>query len=230
MNALARRFSTSLYRIAQRCIILDVTKLLVKDFGDGIYVGPTGNLHCGFLSQDELMEHARDPTLGIDPQMVSRVESGFDECVAAMDGNKVVGYFWAARGGIEAEHNRGDHPLTGVAVSFGEDTAFIYKAFARSSYRGRRIFPSLLCYASNRLEQDEGITRLISTTDWTNDAALAAFRRTGFYSIGHVFRFVIGKPMTLFPSAVKQFNISLGDEAVVPERWVNAPSPEPACS
>ena len=197
---------------------MDVTKLLIKESSDGTFISPVGDLECKFLTPEELIEASQDPALGIEPEMTTRIRSGLDECVAALDQGQVAGYLWVARQGIEAEHNCGNHPLTGVAASYQANTAFVYKVFSLASYRGRRIFPSLLSFAADSLERKEGITRLISTTDWTNNAALAGFRRAGFYSIGHVYRFVFGKPITYVPDQAKSLNILLGDDAVVPKR------------
>jgi|GEM_PF-2361694 len=212
------QFVKAFYRLAQRFVVLDITKLLVKEADDGVNVSPKGSLECRRLSPEELLAASKDPALGIEADMVARIQSGLDECVAAMDQDQVAGYLWVARQGIEAEHNCGNHPLTGVAASYEADTAFIYKVFSLASYRGRRIFPALACYTAEMLKREEGITRLVSTTDWTNAAALAGFRRAGFNSIGNVYRFAFGKPITYVPAQTKSLKISLGKDAVVPKR------------
>ena len=208
-----------LYRFAQRLIVLDITRLLVLEVSNRNRVEPNQPIECRRLSRDEVLKSSQNPELQIDKELADRLVTGLDHCIGAVDRGQVVGYLWVAQQGIEAEHNVGNHPLTGVAVSFGRKTGFVYKAYALPSHRGLGIFPALLSHAAGSLGTQEGIHRLVSTTDWTNDSAFRAFQRSGFRSMGLIWRAVVGGvPITVGPSVRRQFGIELGSDAIVPAR------------
>ena len=170
-----------IYRIAKRLFILDVNRLLVAEQ----IPFTAGEFEYRAIDRAEHIALSKDESLGLDIEMASRLEQGLDYCFVAFQQDRVAGYCWVALQNIEAEHNRGDHPLTGVAMSFPANTAFIYKAFTNPEFRGQSVFPRLLGFSARHLKSRE-INVFVSTTDWTNAAALRAFVKSGFDDVGPV--------------------------------------------
>jgi hypothetical protein len=147
-----------------------------------------------------------------------RLLAGRDRCYAALIRDRLAAYIWLASGSIEAEHNRGRTAASGVALSFPADAAFVYKAYTRNEYRGRRLYAALLAGAMRELSA-EGVTRLITTADWTNDAALAACRRLGFVELGKIGRYACGCcSLTTSPPKAHGLGIRIGRRALIEPR------------
>jgi GNAT superfamily N-acetyltransferase len=176
------------YRAARKVMTLDVTvvvwlaraKLRLPGVDDAAF-----DFH--FLSSDELRRLGDDAALGLAPAMAQRVAQGNDFCFAAMHGDNLASYAWFALDSIEAEHNRGAQPHSGVAVSFPTNVAFLYKGFTHPDYRGRKLHGEVIGRALVELAP-LGIEAVLSTTDWTNRAARRALAGIGFVELGLCYR------------------------------------------
>ena len=209
-----------LYRLAKRVLLLDVTHLFVSS---GTIPFEAGKFQFRRLQSDDIIWLAQDPDANMDAEMAQRLDCGIDDCFAAFDGPDLVGYCWVARQNIEPHHNVGDHPANGVGISFPDDTAFIYKAFTNANWRGQQVFPRVLGYAAQELGR-QGIVRFVSTTDWTNPPAIRAFERSGFASIGKIWR--IGRiSLTMSPAKAGMYGIRTGSEATCTSRKIVAEAP-----
>jgi GNAT superfamily N-acetyltransferase len=174
-----------------------------------------------FLSAADVDSHAQDPLNDLSPAFADRLECGRDLCFAALDGDVLAAYVWLALGSIEADQNRGRQPESGVAMSFGADTAFVYKAYTRPEYRGRSLYPACLGQALLALA-DRGVSKLLVTADWTNRPALEGCRKAGFRDLGLIWRF--GWSPFLFiraPRTSSSLGLRLGDRAQVEARNID---------
>ena len=201
--------SSFLYRLAKRVFLLDVTHLLVSKRGAPF---ESGQFEFRELTSNDIVRYAKNPALDMDARMADRLDFGLDYCFGAFDQSELAGYCWFARQDVEPEHNQGDHPKTGVALSFECDTAFVYKAFTRPQWRGQKVFPRLLGYASRELHS-HGIARLVSTTDWANRSAMRAFERSGFESVGKIWRVARLSSVTVGPAQAGSMGIQIGTAA-----------------
>ena len=209
-----------LYRAAKRALLLDVTHLLVSTKGIPF---ESGKFNFRALSSDEVIRYAENPALDLDAGMASRVDFGLDWCFGAFDQSELAGYCWVARQNIEPEHNRGDDPKTGFPMSFDTDIGFIYKAFTHPEWRGQKVFPRVLGYASQELG-NRGIGRLVSTTEWTNGSAKRAFERSGFESVGKICRVARLFSLTLRPAIAGSMGFQMGPAAKFPPRMERSES------
>jgi len=173
-----------IYRVAKRALLLDITHLL---FTNRDIPFERGGFNFRELKSEDIVRLAEDASLDLDADMASRLDFDLDHCFGAFDGSELVGYCWVARQNIEPENNRGAHPKTGVAISFGTDTGFIYKAFTCPQWRGQRVLSRVLGFACEEL-RSQGVERFVSTTDWMNHSAIRAFERSGFENLGKIRR------------------------------------------
>lgn len=137
------------------------------------------------LTPDDVKRHAENPDYNLSTDLATRLTSGMDFCVGVFVNDDLASYAWFATQSIEAEHNRGGHPRTGVDLTFPSHMAFMYKGFTVPRYRGRGLYKTVPRYALELLA-DRGIGAILSTADWSNAAALASCTRVGFRPIGRV--------------------------------------------
>lgn len=173
------------------------------------------------LNAGEVEQLAEDGGNELTVVLAQRIQAGRDLCHAAFAQERLAAYVWLAIGSIEAEHNCGRARRSGVAVSFPPDTAFVYKAFTRREFRGHGLYPTLLDRSLSVLEA-RGVSRLVTTADWTNLAALHVCHRLGFHVLGTILRFACGPlAITLTPSLARRMGIRLGRAAQVDARITN---------
>lgn len=206
------------YRIAGRCLVFDVTDLMVLDVTD---LEPVQRAAATVrpLSHDEVVALAADPKLDLDRSIASRLRGRLDLCFAAFVGEKLAGYYWLALDSIEAAHNRGVCEESGVAVSFPHNAAFAYKAFVHPAFRGQGLYGELVHAAGRSMHQRYGTRWLISTADWLNHAARRSCYRHGFQFVGRIWRFgCLGRYFTLAPKTAALYGIRVGEHATVSSR------------
>lgn len=207
------------YKLAQRCLVLDITHLMVLDTSAVL----SGNeIQATFRPLDfgEVVAFARSTESELDFSVARRLCDNLDYCFAALVDGQLAGYCWLALDSIEAIQNRGDSDATGVALSFPEDVIFLYKALVNPRYRGQGVYTAMVRAAAQWAREEQGIRHLVSTADWTNYAALRSCRRQGLRSLGRIWR--IGVPGCMFtfgPSKAAQYGICFGDDARVTRRY-----------
>jgi len=201
--------SSFFYRLLQRTLLFDVSHLLLASTDIPF---DSGKFTFRMLTSDDIVRYGEDSATDLDARMASRVDSGIDYCFGAFDQSELAGYCWVARQNIEPKHNQADHPKTGTALSFGKDTGYVYKAFTRPEWRGQKVFPRVLGFASCELNR-LGIRRLISTTDWMNHSAIRAFERSGFEIVGKVWSFARLSSARLVSAKAASLGIQFGSAA-----------------
>ena len=201
------------YRIVQRAMTFDVAQLMCLDAACAQTIAVENLFSFRFLTAREVRRHSNDPANEMSSSFAERMLCGRDLCYAALKGHTLAGYAWLALGSIEAEQNRGRNPRSGVAASFRTDTAFVYKAFTRPEFRGRRLYSACLVGALDELAS-RGICKLLVTTDWTNHSALASCHRAGCHDVGSLVRFGWpGAMFTLTPRGAAALGIQFGGRA-----------------
>ncbi len=219
-SSLRKRALARLYRVTQHLITCDVSRLMVLDRDEMREISVDSEARYRFLSPSDVEAFADDPANELSSEFSCRLAAGRDRCYAALLRGRLAAYIWLATGSIEAEHNRGRTAASGVPISFPADAVFVYKAFTRSEFRGRRLYAALLAGAMQELAS-EGVARLITTADWTNDAAVAACRRLGFRELGKIGRYACcGCSLTTKPPAALALKIRIGRKAQVDPRGI----------
>lgn len=207
------------YRVAQQFMVLDVTHLLILGQDQLSLPEPTDSeVTFRFLTADDVRHFAFNPENELDPGLASRLVLGRDACFGAMIGDRLAAYAWIAFGSIESTHNRGSDLRSGVALSFPDHQAFLYKAYTHPDFRGRQLYSGLSRSALRALSA-RGITELILTADWTNRSALGSCTRAGCRSLGKIWRWGWGQLLfTRTPRAARRLGIRFGRRAVVQSR------------
>jgi len=219
-HTLSHRAQSLLYRAVQRAFVCDVTRLMVLDSFDVQSPSVGRQFEFCFLSSGDVEIHAADAVNGLSRSLADRLVAGQDLCYAATAGDKMACYAWLALGSIEATHNSGRTPSSGVAASFPPTAAFVYKAFTRPEFRGHRLYAAVLARVLAELSS-RGITHLITTAEWNNLSALSAAQHLGFQDLGSITRIACGPfATTITPSAASEFGIRLGRKAQVVTRIV----------
>ncbi len=198
--------------------VCDISRLMVLDRTR--LQTPTVEPQFSFrlLSAGEVERLAADRENELSAALAERIHAGRDLCHAAFARQQLAAYVWLALGSIEAEHNSGRTRRSGVAVSFPADAAFVYKAFTRPEFRGHGLYAALLERSLSVL-QSRGVSRLVTTADWTNRAALHVCRRLGFQVLGTILRLACGPlAITFKPPTARRLGIRLGRSAHVDSR------------
>ncbi len=218
------------YRALGHAMTLDVARLMRL---------PASKMHLPkidldfdfrFLTPDEVAAYALDPMNEMHLSFAGRMSSGRDLCCAALLDDQLAGYIWLALGSLEAEQNRGRSTRSGVAVSFPRSAAFVYKAFVRSEFRGRHLYPACLAHGLEGLKP-RGVSQLLTTAEWNNRAALAACRQLGFHDVGTILRVACGPiSFTVTPARARLHGIMLGRHARVHPRVARHGSPPAAAA
>jgi hypothetical protein len=192
---------------------LDVTKVLWIDLASAPMPLLDPAFEFQFLTSDDIGRFAQDASNGLDAALAQRLGGGRDFCLAALRSDRLAAYGWFALGSIEAQHNRGEQPNTGVAVSFPDDVAFAYGGFTHPDFRGQRLHAAVKLLGLRALAP-RGVRFLLTTTDWTNAAALQSFQRLGARPLGLLWRWGWGQRMfTKPPAAASALGLRFGAAA-----------------
>ena len=207
-----------IYKLVQRAMICDITHLMCLDLEHvSLPDKEPENLCFRFITSDEVRRFAGGEN-DMTPDLAARVELGRDFCFAALAGEHLAAYAWYALGSIEAELNRGDTMASGVAMSFPDNVAFMYKGFTHPNFRGKGLYGYVNAKGLEVL-QLHGVSTVVSTADWTNWSALNACWRIGYRGLGLVWRGGWGRFMvTVAPRKGKLLGIRFGKRAVVQPR------------
>ena len=184
LEAVRGRFGTRaasvelIQRVFERPLNLTVIKVVWLD-RESCQL-PSSNLtkyDFRFISAEEIRRFAAEPELGLSEELAERIQAGTDMCFGAIDNGRLVAYGWYAFDCIEGEHN------FGIAMSYPEHVAYMYKGFTHPDYRGQRLHGLGMGLAFNALGE-HGVSNLVSTVDWTNAASLRSCRRIGYQDLG----------------------------------------------
>ena len=206
------------YRAARKVMTLDVTAAVWLDRHRLILPELEPELAVRFLTPADVQRLALDPANDLPAAMAPRAECGRDFCMAVLCGDRLAAYAWFALGSIEAEHQRGPQPNSGVAVSFPSAVAFMYKGYTHPDFRGCGLYGAVVGSGLVALEP-HGVKSVLSTMDWTNGPARIALSRIGFEELGLCWRWGWGDWMhTWAPRAARRRGASFGSQAVVEPR------------
>lgn len=137
-----------------------------------------------------------------------RLDDSRNRLWAAFRGSELAAFVWFAAGWIEASENFSRARHLGTRIDLPPRVAFAYNAWTSPAHRGQRLMPALLTRAVAPGEGGEA--GLVTTTDWTNDPALAAFSRAGFVQLGLIYRVGRGRcQWTVAPRAAADHGIGI---------------------
>jgi RimJ/RimL family protein N-acetyltransferase len=208
-----------LYRVAQRCLLLNVTHLVTMSLDEPSDNDPADGIEFRPLSRNEFSAFVERSDLKLDLSLADRIAPPMDTCFGAVEDDRLIAYFWLATDSIEAIHNSQGSEESGVALSFPADTVYTYNAFVHPDHRGAGLYTQLVHAGCAWAHETLGMDRLISTVDWTNFSAMRSCRRQGRRSIGLIWRIgLFGRLFTIVPRNAKAYGVKCGKAAVVTSR------------
>lgn len=166
------------YRAALRLFKVRIGGIHALEFASrGITsaAAPSGDFR--FLTADEICAAARDPANDLDAGLATRLASGRDFCFGALDHGRLANYSWYSLGAVDPEHS------LGAGFVLPADAIYMYKAFTRPEYRGRRLHEASIHRAAAHFAQ-QGIRRLIAIIEYGEWASLKSHTRMGCRRIG----------------------------------------------
>ena len=142
----------------------------------GCEPAPTGSIRYELMLERDLLPHCADPGLELPEDQARSALARGDLCVAAFEGERLVGYEWFAFG--PTPH------LPGLWVAFDRDARYGYKKFVHPDYRGKRIAAGLSAYGDQWCLR-RGCTRTVAFIDMDNHASWRASARLGSTTVGY---------------------------------------------
>jgi len=197
------------YRSAQRLVDVKVAHVL---WLEAAHVNPSLRPDAAytfrFLSAGEVRAFSSGAEDPLPPAMAERIVAGDDFCFAALAGPRPAAFGWFALGSVEPEHNGG------TALSYPPDVAYMYHGFTFPEFRGHRLH-GLVKGLGLRALADRGVTKLLSTVDWTNGASLRSNFRLGCVDLGRTVVARLGRfRAASYPRAAKRLGIRFAEDAI----------------
>lgn len=165
-----------------------------------------------FLTPDEIhgFQGAENQ---LDAADVARAQGELDCCFAALAGDRLAAYGWFAMESVPAAH------CDGVALSFPQDVAYMYKGLTHPRHRGQRLHGYVMQLALQSLFRRRGVKYLVSTVDWINWASLKSCDRLGYQRIGRMVAWGWGRFSGLrTPHAARDRGVRFGHQADLTSR------------
>jgi hypothetical protein len=142
-----------------------------------------------FLTPESVREFAKDPGLDMTPEFVEDASSKGDRCFGILDGGTLVAYTWYS------------HLPTRIfppdlLLHFDHSYVYMYKAFTRVPYRGRRLH-AIGKTLVLREYLSLGFRGLLSAVEYLNFPSLKSVKRIGgrlfgsLYVVGAVGRYLV---------------------------------------
>ncbi len=144
---------------------------------------------CRTLNASDLSNLAHLGQFGINDSLVTDFENLGFRCVAATVNSNVVGVIFLGSGFVPARHNSGGGRFNGIAVEVPHGCFYLFKVDVDPEHRGKRINAAMIAFAVDELAS-EGLTAIVTTTDWTNVSFLKSSARLGFQVKGYASEFV----------------------------------------
>ena len=196
-------------RLANRLVDLKVAHVVwleVERLDDSLQPDP--GLTFRFLSAAEVRGFSADPQNWLDPALGDGIEAGTNLCFAALSGDRLAAFGWYALGRIEAEHSGG------TPLAYPPNAAYMYHGFTHPDFRGRRLHGLIMGLGLRALET-YGVTRLVSTVEWTNWASLRSCFRLGYISLGRTVVLRCGRfHLARYPRTAKRLGVRFGKNAL----------------
>lgn len=179
-----------LYKILNKVVSADISRVLVLDKCAFVRSEYDSGIVCKFLHKADLEQLATGGAFGITEGFVKDFEKYGFLSIAATINHEVIGIAFFGRGTVPARHNSGGPAFNGIAVEVPENSYYLFKAYVLPKYRGRRANSAMIIYALDSQEAF-GLSSIITTTDWTNEAFTRSVRSLGFVHRGHACEIVL---------------------------------------
>ena len=131
-----------------------------------------------FLAGNAIQELTSDPELEISERFVEEALEKGDKCLGLSHDGGLSAYSWYATSPTRF--------LPGLRLHFARDYVYMYKAFTRGTYRGRRLYPAGVMRAL-RHYRSIGYKGMLAYVEATNLDSLKSCGRMGFEIFGSIY-------------------------------------------
>ena len=150
-----------------------------------------GELTVKFLSQDELLDYAKDPVNELTPEFLDTAFSKEDRCLAILDKDTLASY--------GCYSNKPTRIFNNIDLFFSSEWMYMYKGYTRTDYRGMRLHAIGMCHAAKHFTE-EGCKGLISYVESNNFASMKSVTRMGYEIFGSIYILSAFKKFVSFSS------------------------------
>ena len=181
------------YRLLQRVIPCEAARVLILDSSTIASTPEVTNHTIRLLSSSDAVKYASGGSLLNSDELVPRLTEDRMWCVGAESEAGLCAFAWFYEGLAERGMNVGYHPATATEIQLSGEAAFVFNVYTAPESRGQGLMPAMLSHAALELRKSRDVRWIVTTTEVTNDAARAGFRKSGFHEQGVYFRFGFGK-------------------------------------
>ena len=150
----------------------EVYECLTLDWPAGQQAGASpsdSGMQIRAVDRTELQRLSADAACGISQKFLRGIERTPDLCFGAFDGEALVSYVFLAPASPIAIDAR-------LQFAFPAGWIYVYKAFTRPAWRGKRLLHQVLAHGMGRLGPHRFVTLVVAG----NQASRNAFERCGF--------------------------------------------------
>jgi hypothetical protein len=181
----------------------EVYECLTLDWPGGQATGTSPSdsaVQIGAVDRTELARLSADAACGISQKFLRGIERTPDLCFGAFAGEALVSYVFLAPASPIAIDAR-------LQFAFPADWIYVYKAFTRPAWRGKRLLHQVLMHGMGCL----GARRFVTLVVAGNQASRRAFERCGFRPAQRfpVWR-VLSRPWPLTVRDPRGFSVMIG--------------------
>ena len=178
------RLQRVLYKIRRRLFVADFSLWMICPIERLCKLKPKDQFQASRLENaDRQIELLSECNPNLDCDAFRSLNAERFRCFAIKSDDRVIAYAWTGIGEIPSEHNCNGHPWTGLSIKLTSEDVYLFSAYVRPEYRGRRLYEALIGHIA-RTFFDDGLRRILLTTDACNTSALNAVQRMGFLNCG----------------------------------------------
>ena len=163
--------------------ILEAMTAELKDIHDDRFFDAAG-FEGRFVTSEELRGFVENFSEVFTSEFVERALARGDRCYGIFDGRELAAFGWYSE--------RPTRLFSNFILGFAGGYTYVYNAYTRPAYRGKRLHAVGMCRALRELHS-EGKRGLVALVDSKNFASSRSTTRMGFRNFGRVFLLYLGR-------------------------------------
>lgn len=189
------------YKAINKVIYFRVLNSLVITEPDPHYLGGNSNYTYRFLTPDELLIFAQDPTYDLEAVGLQLAFQKEDQCFGILDGDRLTSYGWYS--------NKPTVSAEGLQLHFNDKYIYMYQGYTHHDYRGQRLHAIGMTMALQEILQ-RGFKGIVSCVDATNFSSLKSVYRMGYKDFGKLYTLkIFGRYITYRSKGCKHYGFWL---------------------
>ena len=223
--SLSEKILAKAYTHIGRFVALDITHVLTLGLSDANRVPTVSSQTVEPLNETNCSHYQSDTSFDLGEHFLTDLQAADSIGYGLFESNKLQGYCLVSKSPVAPKLNTGGNHFAGIGLTFPSNVRYLYKVYVHPSLRGSKRNAILLSGLVTHLEQDQ-VSTLVTTTDWTNKAFLTSVQKFGFVKralamelgiAGHRF-FKLPSAITTDASNEQSNNHSTFENVIVMER------------